>query len=242
MGATAVPAEVSMATPIATPTTTNAPLVPAQRFGTVPAVEIVNRILDGHAEDWAAFAESLDARLQAGELQSVLVTGALRGEGYTTIALALSLAMARLGRGPVLLVEADFARPTLARMLQMKTGHGFDDVLLDRMPIENALVRFDTPGFDLLPLRQQLEQPTLAAGSPALAALMKQLRQHYRLIVIDGGGIFSGRNAPVFLPGVDAALLVRQPEKSSEHLLQHVDALLYSKGIGSLGVIENAVD
>ena len=61
-------------------------------------------------------------------------------------------------------------------------------------------------------------------------------------MIIDGGSLFVGQTATPVIEGVDAAIIVRQPDRSSEHLLTHIDEYLNLSGISCLGVIENAVE
>lgn len=212
------------------------------RESSFPIPKIVQQVLNDTREHWRQLALALKARCDAKELRTLLITGSLRGEGYTTVSLALAIAMSELAPARVLLIDGDFSSPTLGSAIEWKHDRCLANALQNECPAERAIVAYDSPAIHVLALRQKLDNAVQPSIPSRMQTKLNGLRNHYDLIIIDGGAIFSGHSSAAIAQGIDAALLVRRPEKSSEHLLHHADTLLLSKGVGSLGVIENCVD
>lgn len=139
--------------------------------------------------------------------QVILSTSSIPGEGKTTQAIALAQNLAGLGKA-VLLIEADIRQGTFARYFQHGQQGSFIDVLTGQTALADAVVTDARLGADVLSARPMLQNPADLFASPALGALLAQLRKTYDYIIID---------APPVLPVPDARLLA-----------QHVDAVLYA--------------
>lgn len=243
------------ATEVATPTGVKTRFEPLSSVGSLPRVSkpgvtikkltlprIVHQVLSDCEEHWEHLAHGLEDRCSNSNLRSVLVASSLTGEGCTTIATCLAVALARHTSRRVMLVDADFTHPGLAAMCGIKPKCGFEQVLVEGVAIEDAMVACEHPPMIMVPLIHGFEYPAMALQADKIAEVMESLHEHADLIVIDGGCVFAGRSPMPLTNGVDAALLVRHPDKSSDHLLDQLDAYLSERGVCGLGVIENCVD
>lgn len=123
----------------------------------------------GRLDDADALAgehfDILRAKLEAAYEQGARLLGVVSttaGEGRTTIALGLALALARLPGRRVLLLEADLRRPSLERALGLRRRVGLND-WLGGLPGPLRLRRVEPGGLCLI------TAGTPAAGSPAAA-------------------------------------------------------------------------
>ena len=80
----------------------------------------------------------------------VVVTSALAGEGSTTTACNLALALADAGYR-VLLVDLNLRRPRVGRYMELQPGPGVANVLAGRAPMQHAVRRWIVGGLDVLP-------------------------------------------------------------------------------------------
>jgi capsular exopolysaccharide synthesis family protein len=87
----------------------------------------------------------------AKKIKTILITSPLPGDGKTTVALNLATAMSEKGKRPVLLLEADIYRPTLAKKLSLKPWPGLTECFESRRDPMQAIRRIDPLGFYLLP-------------------------------------------------------------------------------------------
>ena len=76
-------------------------------------------VIDPDSERAASFRVLRHHLLEVGRPQVVVVSSPLAGDGKTTVALNLALALAECGRAKVLLCEANVRRPALANALKL---------------------------------------------------------------------------------------------------------------------------
>lgn len=90
------------------------------------------------------------ARLAAGHL--IMLASAMSGEGktFTSINLALSMALEKDIR--VVLIDADVAKPHISKLLGLESTPGLLDALRDtRIDVESLILPTDVPGLSVLP-------------------------------------------------------------------------------------------
>ncbi|WP_062345734.1 polysaccharide biosynthesis tyrosine autokinase [Herbidospora yilanensis] len=128
--------------------------------------------------------------------RSLLVTSCGTGEGKSTLAINLAVAVAQTGRR-VALVDADLRRPSLAGYLGLDTrSMGLTDVLAGSARVPEALQR--RHDLDVLPSGRVPADPGELAGSPGMHRVLSELATDHDLVVVD---------APPLLPVTDACLL-----------------------------------
>jgi capsular exopolysaccharide synthesis family protein len=141
---------------------------------------------------------------------SVVVTSPMPGEGKTSTAVNLSLAMAAAGQR-VLLIDGDLRKPSVARMMSLDDSVGLTSVLLGRVSVEDAVQRFADTTLDVLPAGQIPPNPSELLGSVPMEMLFHELKSQYDFVVVD---------SPPIVPVVDAVVL----EKLAGNLLLIVAA------------------
>ncbi len=128
---------------------------------------------------------------------SVLFTSALAGEGKTTTAINLAIAMSDAG-SRVLLVDADLRKPTVAANLGLPGEVGLTTALLGEAEIEDAAQQWRDSSLYVLPAGPIPPNPSELIGSKAMRKLFKRLSRSFDVLVVD---------SPPVLPVVDAVLL-----------------------------------
>jgi capsular exopolysaccharide synthesis family protein len=138
---------------------------------------------------------SVDVRVR-----SVVVTGSLPGEGKTTTAANLAIALAQSGER-VVLVDADLRRPSVADLFGLPSGVGLTSVLIGDVGVLDALHswRADLP-LQVMPAGPLPPNPSELLSSERMATLIRSLVNGGRIVVID---------SPPLLPVTDAAVLAR---------------------------------
>ncbi|WP_104117838.1 polysaccharide biosynthesis tyrosine autokinase [Arthrobacter sp. B1805] len=132
--------------------------------------------------------------------KSVLVTSSLPGEGKTTTATNLAIAIAQGGQS-VVLVDADLRRPRVDEYLGLERNAGLTTALIGRADLEDLLQPWGTDELYVLTAGQIPPNPSELLGSEAMKELITRLERKFDAVIID---------APPLLPVTDAAVLAQQ--------------------------------
>lgn len=151
------------------------------------------------AEHYRHFAVRLSRELEGRKTNSVLITSPGRGDGRTTTAFNLALALASISAGRrVALVDLDLRHPSIARALELDVQGGIEAVLAGTVSLASACARTDYPALDVfLAGAPPPDAHALLAGD-RLPAFVHELSMAYHAVVFD---------SPPVLPVPDAALI-----------------------------------
>jgi len=131
--------------------------------------------------------------------RSLVVTSSVPGEGKSTTAANLAIALAESG-ARVALVDGDLRRPRVGSMMGIEEAVGLTDVLTGRLPVDEALQPWGTGSLVVLPAGTLPPNPTQLLGSPAMRAVLTALTAAADIVIVD---------APPLLPVTDATLLAK---------------------------------
>ena len=173
----------------------------------------------------------------------VMITGARRGEGRTTLALCLARCAAQAGVATAL-VDADLENPQLGSQLGMETPCSWLEVVAGTSPLSEAGVSSLEDGLTLFPLTnsEDLETP---AGDEPLTAVLRAIATHFPLVIVDTGPMVSDDRHP-FASGddcpIDTAIVVRDLRNTTEKKALATAQLLQRRGVPAVGIAENFRD
>lgn len=141
----------------------------------------------------------------------VVVAGGKGGVGTTTLAVNLSVALARQGRRTVL-VDADFAGPDCAALCRLDERYGGADVLAGRRTVHEVL-QLGPGGVQVLPSSRGSTEAAdcTPQAQDRLITQLEGLGPHADVVVIDAGS-GSHRVMRRFWDAADLVLLVTHPD------------------------------
>ena len=163
--------------------------------------------------------------------QSVMVAGALPGDGktFTSINLALSIASER--DFTVLLVDADVAKPHVSRAFDVAAQPGLLDALLDgSVEAESMVLPTDVPGLSILPAGRPHEAATELLASARMATLAARLAEgdSRRVILFDSSPLLLSSEAWAVANVVAQIVLVvhagATPQQAVRDAIAHIPA------------------
>jgi tyrosine-protein kinase Etk/Wzc len=136
--------------------------------------------------------DGLATRISSTALRTVGFTGAVYGEGASTLALGTSLSLAALRSGRVLLVDANWLRPSLTSDAGVRSGPGLADVLRGDAELSKVLVPTGRPGLSFLAVGGVEEQrPPLEDLSSFLTGVLSD----FSAVVADLPPALAGESA-----------------------------------------------
>lgn len=161
------------------------------------------------AESYRHFAIRLQRALKERGARSVIVTSAARGEGKTTTACNLALALASVSSGRrIALLELDLRRPSAARSLGITVPTGIQHVLAEGAALAEACAHTQLPELDLYLATEPARDPLGAISAATTGGLIRDLSRHYDLLVIDTPPVLPVPDVPILAAHADAILLV----------------------------------
>ena len=167
----------------------------------------------------------------------LMVTSPEPGDGKTTTAVNLAIAMSLSGR-KVLLIDADMRRPQVHQMLGLDRGPGLADVLTGGRPVD--LVR-DTivDGLSCLTAGVPEVPPTELLDTERMRALMRESIERFDVVILDTPPVLAATDPVVVAPNCDAILVVASADKTDFRALSQVKSTLDAIGVPIGGVIFN---
>ena len=173
--------------------------------------------------------------------RSVAIAGPLQGEGKTTIACNLALALASLAprRRSIALVDLDLRLGSVAADLGLGAGAGAgtEDVLAGRKTLDDVVVPVATPALDVYPTFEPSNAPHELLTSPRLAQLVRTLERRYAVVVYDTPPALVVSDARLILAEVATWVGVARAGSTRRNGFERMLELLPSEGL--LGVTLN---
>jgi capsular exopolysaccharide synthesis family protein len=155
----------------------------------------------------------------------IVVTSARMGEGTSTTACNLAIAMAETGHR-VLLVDANLRNPRVSDYLGLDPFPGLVDVLAGRMVWQYARQPWNRGGFDVLTAGPYPHNHSQLLASYSLADLFADMRRQYDLVVVDTPALLAVSDAAAVAARADGVVLVVQHQQTSQdQVTAAVDAL-----------------
>jgi capsular exopolysaccharide synthesis family protein len=185
---------------------------------------------------------AISARAHAELGRSILVTGSSPSDGKTTTAINLAAALAVAGTR-VILIEADLRRPSIARTLDVEGSAGVVNVLLERVPLEEALVTTDRYGPNLGLLLADVESDSMGEMigelfvPPAAERLLERAHRFADYVIIDSPPLTDVVDALPLARRVDQVLLVARIGNARLDKLAQLGELLAGNRIRPAGVV-----
>jgi len=171
-------------------------------------------------------------------VKTLLVTSAVKGEGKSTLAANLAVAMAQGGER-TLLIDADLRRPSLHETFKVENVAGLSTILEGKFYCRDGICRTGIDGLDLLPSGPVPSNPAAMLSSVRFRGLLSQLSKGYDRIVLDAPPVLGMADALVLGALCDTTLLVVRAEVSDRRTTEAALAALVNIGVRSLATVVN---
>jgi succinoglycan biosynthesis transport protein ExoP len=217
---------------------------------------------DRDAEAFRILRTNLDFAMDFARLdlrgRTVLVTSGVAGEGKSTTAANLAVALARTGRR-ITLVDVDLRGASLHTLFDVAVRPGLTDVALGHVELGDALTQISIAStarasdgeagesgngrgvldgvLHLLTSGPLPPNPGEFISSQFLASILEQLKESSDVVLIDGPPLLSTGDAIELSALVDGLLLVTRPDAIRSSMLIDLERLLNSAPAAKLGLV-----
>jgi non-specific protein-tyrosine kinase len=187
------------------------------------------------AEAYRSLAATIQFAYPDGRLQTVGVTSAEAGEGKSTAAANLALALAEGGR-KVIIIDADLRRPAQHTLFGVERGEGLATLLRDA-PTQLPLLETGVPGVTLLPAGPTPVNPLEALASPHFEQVLALARAQADFVIVDTAPAGALADAAVLGPRLEGMLLVISAGHTRRDRAQRAREQLERVNANLLGVV-----
>jgi capsular exopolysaccharide synthesis family protein len=177
----------------------------------------------------------------------VVLTSPIPGDGKTTVASNLSIAMAETGR-KVLLVDGDLHRPRVHKVLAVSNRRGLSDILSSSIPLEDGVpvsemvCETKISGLYLLPGGRGTVTASSLFYSSRMSELLGRLRAEFDMVLVDAPPMIHLADARVLGRLADGVILVVRAGRTPLHSALYACQRFAEDGTRVLGTILNSWD
>ena len=198
------------------------------------------------AEAYSMLRTNLQLQRPGNRPTQLVVTSASPGEGRTTTAVNLAVAIAQAAHR-VLLIDADLRRPAVASVLGLRGEEGLSGVLAGTVTLEQATVTWtpegdETARLSVLPAGAIPANPSDLLASEAMDKLLDMVWHRYDVVVLDSSPLLQATDAAALAARVRGALLVVDSRRSRRARLSEAVTRLGLAGAETVGVVLNRAD
>lgn len=140
------------------------------------------------------------------ELQTIVITSSVPGEGKSTVASNLAFSMSEMNK-KVLLMDADLRKPTIHKKLNLSNQIGLTDGIVHKLPLPEVIQKINDH-LHVMTAGKIPPNPAEIVGSDVMAQLLKQLKEEYDYIIIDTPPVLSVTDPQLLALKADGTLLV----------------------------------
>jgi receptor protein-tyrosine kinase len=178
-----------------------------------------------------------------------MITSTNSGDGKTTVACNLALALAEIGPSvlmqSVLLIDGDLRRPRLHEIFGVPNGWGLADLLEGKAPpngCEGMVFKTSFRNLKLLPAGSSTVNVAALLHSPRAVAFLNRMRAEFHTVIIDAPPMLNMPDARILGRLADGVILVVRSAQTMRDAAVAANQRLTEDGTRVLGTILNQWD
>jgi len=192
------------------------------------------------AEAYRAVRTSLYYSTHGAGHKVIQITSPNLGDGKTTLASNLAIAIANSGKR-TLLLDADFRRPRVHKLFGLDNSAGLSTLIAENGEIPDASQETLIDNLRAITCGPRPHNPADVLTSPRLKELLEVLKEKYDFVVVDSPPLLAVTDPSVIAPRVDAVLLVLRLTKHARGTALRATEMLGALGAPALGIVVNGV-
>jgi len=179
------------------------------------------------------------AALQADQPKLLGVVASRHGEGTTTTAAVFASILVRRRGGRVVVVEANFRTPSFQTAFGVRPGPGLAEVIEGKTTLAEAAQVTTVPNLFAIAAGDSTQSATTLFDSPALPAVLTQVREHFDFAIVDLPPVNVYGDALIFGPQLDAAIIVIEADATRVPDVERARRTLERNGVRFVGSVLN---
>ncbi len=173
-------------------------------------------------------------------LKAIVISSSQAGEGKSTVAANLALAVAELGKR-VLLVDSDMRKPSQHMIWRQGNQEGLSNVLTGQCSEASAIVEVH-PNVFLLTAGVIPPNPIVLIDSVQMSDSIERWSNSYDLVIIDAPPLTVAADAAMIGSQVAGLLFVLRPNVADKESVQYAGEIIAQSKLKVLGMVLNGVN
>lgn len=174
------------------------------------------------------------------EIKTMIVTSTQPGEGKSTVMVNLAVTIAQSGKRVVLL-DCDLRKPSIHKKLGMTNSEGITSVLSQEKSLEEAMKLMNVPNLCVITSGPIPPNPAELLGSKKMKAFLKELEDHFDIILIDAPPVLAVTDAQILANLAQGVIFVTSYGQTEKLAVVRAKELVEKVGGKILGVVVNKV-
>jgi receptor protein-tyrosine kinase len=166
----------------------------------------------------------------------LVVTSSLPGEGKSTTAINIALALAEAEHN-VVLVDGDMRRPKLHEYLNAIGSVGFSTVISGRATLREVLQKTRFPGLTVLTSGAIPPNPSELLGSLATKKVLSEMRSDFDYVIVDSSPLLPVTDAAILAAEGDGVFVIARFGETKREQLTHAVGNLRNVDARILGAL-----
>ena len=199
---------------------------------------ILNSMPRFHEEsELLALAQNIAARLPNPYEKVIQFIGPQEGEGTSTLIREFAVTVAKNSSKPVLLVEADFKRPSQNHAFGIEAKPPLDFALKEGKALDGAISQIEQSNLFLATLSSNFFRSLTERSFFHSTDVWKTARNQFALILIDSAPVSASSDGLAICEFVNGVILVLAAEKTRATVAQNVKKQIISREGNLLGIV-----
>jgi polysaccharide biosynthesis transport protein len=218
-------------------------MVPRMPDNLAPAVRGQKLLLDPGseaAEAYRALRTAIKFGVPEGRGKTILIASPSSGDGKTTVASNLAIALAQAGKR-VLLLDGDLRHPKQHETFGVENHAGLGDVLAHDLTPPEVTHKTVVQNLELMPAGPTPENPADLLNSPRFIEVMEELTDRYDHVIIDSPPVLAVTDTRISAASCDVSVLVVRADRADRKMCEMSRDGLMSVGANLVGLVMNYV-
>lgn len=173
------------------------------------------------------------------EMKNFLITSPSVGEGKSTLAAFLAIAISKYRQTKTLLVDSDLRRPIQHNLFGLKPEIGLAEVLAKGVSLKTCFKPTPLPNLKVLTSGRLDGSPVELFNSNLIKEIFAELKFYFQAIVVDCAPVIPVSDPLILSSEMDGVLLVIEAGKTQREVAKRAVDLLREGGVNLIGVVMN---
>lgn len=197
---------------------------------------VLRRSRGPEAEEYRQLASNAQFLRPANGPLTIVVSSSGAGEGKSSVAVNLALALAEVSQR-VLLVDGDLRSPSVADRLGVASGTGLSTLLVGRARFADVVQSWGPRGLSVLTAGPVPPNPTQLLSSATMTKLSAEIAERFDVVVYDTTPVLGVTDALLLARSADGVVLVANTRRLRRPQLQEALEALARADVRLFGIV-----